>query len=343
VDLELDTFLVTVYVIVDEEYRQRFAPHKPVRPGPRPTLSDSEVLTLGLLAQWQRSRSERAFLRRARRDLRPYFPRLLSQSAFNRRLRDLAGVLAQLIPAIAARTRTLLGASAFEVLDGVPVPLARRCRGQHHRLFADEAAIGRGGCEKAWYFGQRLLLAVDGHGQIAGAVSGPANTDERFLADALLRWRVDATAPAPTGAGLDPVLGAAHRRRGQRQGPTGPLFLRGAAGVQADGPYLGDLGFRGRDWARHWRFDYGASVLTKGDYAAGPEGRPGRRWVSGLRQVVETVNGWLEDRFGLQFPRARTAWGLQTRLAAKLAAFNLAVHFNHLHARPPFVAIELWG
>lgn len=342
-DLDLDTFLTTVYVIVDEEYQQRFAPHKPRRPGPDAVLCDSEVLTLGLLAQWQRSRSERAFLRWARCELRAYFPRLLSQSAFNRRLRDLAGVLAHLVPAIAARTSALLGASPYEVLDGVPVPLARRCRGQHHRLFATEAAIGRGGSEKAWFFGQRLLLAVDGHGQITGAVSGPANTDERFLADALLRWRVNATAAAPTAAGLDPVLGPAHRSRGQRQGPTGPLLLRGAVGDPAPGPYLGDLGYRGEEWARHWRADYGATMLTKADYPPGPAGRPSRRWFSGLRQVVETVNGWLEDRFGLQFPRARTAWGLQTRLAAKLAAFNLAVHFNHLHGQPPFAAVDLWG
>jgi hypothetical protein len=339
VDLDWDTFLTTVYVIVDEEYQQRFAPHKPRRPGRCPVLSDSEVLTLGLLAQWQRSRSEREFLRRARRDLRAYFPQLLSQSAFNRRLRDLAGVLAHLAPAIAARTTALLGESAYAVLDGVPVPLARRCRGERHRLFANEAAIGRGGSEQAWFFGQRLLLAVDAHGQITGAVSGPANTAERFLADALLRWRVDATAPVPTAAQLDPVLGPAHRSRGSRQGPTGPLFLRGAAGAPADGPYLGDLGYRGRDWAGHWWTDYGARVLTKADLPPGPR----RRWFSGLRQVVETVNGWLGERFGLNFPRARTAWGLQTRLAAKLAAFNLAVHVNHLHGRPPFVAVELWG
>jgi hypothetical protein len=342
VDLDQDTFLTTAYVIVDEEYQAHFADQKPVRPGPRPTLSDSEVLTLGLLAQSQRSRSEREFLRWAGKALRAYFPHLVSQSAFNRRLRDLAGALARLVPAVAARTSALLGESAYQVLDGVPVPLARRCRGERHRLFADEAAIGRGGSERAWYFGQELLLAVDAHGQITGAVSGPANTEEHWLADALLRWRVDATAAAPTAAELDPALGPAHRRRGARQGPTGPLFRRGAAGAPADGPYLGDLGFRGRDWARHWRSDYGAGVLTKADYPRGPEGRPGRRWLSGLRQVVETVNGWLEDRFGLHFPRARTAWGLQTRLAAKLAAFNLAVHCNHLHGRPPFEAIE-WG
>jgi hypothetical protein len=333
---DLDTFLTTVYVIVDELYRTHYAPCKPTRPGPRPRVSDSEVLTLGLLAQWQRSRSERAFLRLACTPLAPYFPRWLCQSTFNRRLRDLAGVLAHLGPAIATRTSELLGPSAYEVLDGVPVPLARRCRGQHHRCFADEAAIGRGGSDKDWFYGGRLVLSVNVHGSITGAVSGAATTEEHWLAEALFRWRGAATAPVPTAAHLAPILGPAHRNGGQRQGPTGPVLLRGAAGTPAAGPYLGDLGYRGAEWRQHWHADYGATVLLKTDYPAGP----GRSWLSGLRQVVETVNGWLEERFGLHFPRAKTAWGLQTRLAAKLAAFNLAIHFNHLLGRPPFTAVE---
>jgi hypothetical protein len=334
VEPDLDTFLVTVYCVVDELYAELFGSLKPSRRGRKPIVSDSEVVTLGLLAQWQRSRSEREFLRSAKPWLQPYFPIWLSQSAFNRRLRDLAGVLAHLAPAVAARTSALLNPSAYEVLDGVPVPLARRCRGDRHRCFANEADIGRGGSDKDWFFGQRLVLSVDVHGSITGAVSGPASTEEHWLADALFRWRRAPLAPAPTADQVDPLLGPAHRAQGQRRGPAGPIFLRGAAGVPADGVYLGDLGYRGRNWSEHWRADYGALVLTKAAY---PD-QSSRRWFSRLRQIVETVNGCLEDRLGLQFPRARTAWGLQTRLAAKVAAFNLAVHFNYLVGRPPFTA-----
>jgi hypothetical protein len=334
--LELDSFLVTVYVMVDELYQAECAPHKPARPGHRPQLSDSEVLTLGILAQWQRSRSEREFLRLARQPLAPYFPRWLSQSSFNRRLRDLSGVLAHLTPRIAERTAELLGPSAYQVLDGVPVPLMRRCRGRRHRCFANEAAIGRGGSDKQWFYGQRLVLSVDVHGSITGAVSGPANTEERWLAEALFCRRVDPSAPDPTAEELDPVLGAAHRGGGHRQGPTGPLFLRGAAGTPWPDPYLGDQGYRGAEWRAHWHTDYGATVLLKSDYAAGPH----RARFSSLRQVVETVNGYLEEYLGLQFPRARTAWGLQTRLAAKLAACNLSRYVNALAGRGPFSAIE---
>ena len=52
--------------------------------------------------------------------------------------------------------------------------------------------------------------------------------------------------------------------------------------------------------------------------------------------MVETVFHTLSARFGLTFPRARTYWGLLTRLGAKVAAFNLAVYVNHLFNRPMF-------
>src|SRR5438046_9441864 len=90
-DLELATFLTAVYCVVDDLYRTEFAPGKPVRPGPKPALSDGEVLALAVLAQWQRRRSERAFLRYAARHWRAYFPRLLRQGQVNRGAPDPAG------------------------------------------------------------------------------------------------------------------------------------------------------------------------------------------------------------------------------------------------------------
>ena len=341
--LDVDTVLTTVYCIVDDLYRRHYAPHKPRRPGPRPALSDSEVLTVTLLAQWQPDRSERAFLAYAGRHWRPYFPRLLSQSAFNRRARDLCGVLSRLGPLVARQlTQTLTPTPAYAVLDSVPVPLMRRCRGGRHRLFAAEADFGHGGSDDDGYYGVQLLAVVTATGLITGFVVGPAATDERWLAEALLRWRTDPSAAPPTLAELTAVLGPSHRRGGQRRGPTGPLAPGLGVGEPEAGPYLGDLGFRGAAWQQHWQATYAATVLTKAAYdqAARPERRQARRWFCGLRQVIETVNGQLEATFGLQFPRARTYWGLLTRLAAKVAAFNLSVYLNQHGDRPTFAVIN---
>lgn len=340
--LDLDTFLVAVYCVVDDLYRAELAGAKPTRPGHRPELSDSEVLTLVLLAQWQQGRSERAFLRYAQHHWRAYFPRLLSQSAFNRRARDLAGVLARLGPLVSQHAARVLGLPpTYEIMDSLPIPLMRRCRGERHRLFGPEADIGQGGSDKDWFYGVRLLGIVNSLGLVSGFVVGPASTAEWWLAEVVFRWRLDPWAPYPTPAELNQIVGPSHQAGG-RKGPTGPLRPRWGAGNLGPGPVIADLGFRGAGWQRHWQADYGASLLTKEAYAglAETDRRPWERWLDGLRQAVETAFQWLTSTFGMTFPRARTYWGLLTRLAAKVAAFDFAVYLNHYFGRPPYAFVD---
>src|SRR5215207_7500529 len=84
--MDLETLLVYLYVVVDEWWQRECIPlvSKPGRP---PLLSDVEVLTLAILAQWPRWRSERDCFRFADTHLREYFPNLLSDSQLNRRIR----------------------------------------------------------------------------------------------------------------------------------------------------------------------------------------------------------------------------------------------------------------
>jgi len=60
-----------------------------------------------------------------------------------------------------------------------------------------------------------------------------------------------------------------------------------------------------------------------------------RRWQqASWRQIVETVNDQLTEVFGLACPRARSPWGLLTRVAAKVAALHLGRWLNRLCGRP---------
>ena len=340
--LDLDTCLVAVYCVVDDLYRAGLESAKPSRPGHRPELSDSEVLTLARLAQWQQGRSERAFLRYAQHHWRAYFPRLLSQSAFNRRARDLGGVLARLGPLVSQHFARALGLPVrYAVMDSLPIPLMRRCRGERHRLFGPQADIGQGGRDQDGFYGVRLLGVVNSLGLLSGFVVGPASTAAWWLAEAVFGWRLDPQAPPPTRAEIDHLLGPSHKAGG-RKGPTGPLGPRWGAGRLGPGPVIADLGFRGLSWQRHWQADYGASLLTKEAYAelAEVDRRPWERWLDGLRQLIETAFQGLTSTFGMTFPRARTYWGLLSRLAAKVAAFDFAVCLNHQFGRPPYAFMD---
>ena len=347
VELDLDTFLTAVYVVVDELYQEQVARSKPVRWGKAAEVSDSEVLTLAILAQWQPRRSEAAFLRYVAAHWRGYFPRQLCQEDFNRRARDLGGVLWALGPLIAARLAALVPQPpCYQVLDGIPVPLMRRCRGDRPKCFHAEAAVGRGGSDDDWYYGVCLLLCVDQAGSSTGFVAGPASTGERWLAEALLRWRADPSAPAPTAAHLDAILGPGKEKGGARRGPTGPIGPWLAAGDPAAVAYLADLGLAGRHWQRHWQEHYDALVLTKRDFQAlggVVDQTAAASCHASFRQVVETTNNFPDKYLGLKFPNARTYWGLITRLAAKVVAANLARYLNHCFGRLPFAHFDPLG
>ena len=58
--VDVDTFLTTLYVMVDD-LCQPYPPNG--KPGPEASLSASEVITLAIFARWGRFSSERDFYR----------------------------------------------------------------------------------------------------------------------------------------------------------------------------------------------------------------------------------------------------------------------------------------
>lgn len=323
-DLDLETFLTTLYVRVDDLYQQVIAPKMPVCGGPTPALSDSEVLCLGLAAQWRSGvpwKSERGFLRYMRKHELSMFPGLTSQSAFNRRLRRLWGGFILLQQAVAQQ---LLTADEYEVMDAVPVPVAHGARSFHPGWLADIARIGHGGNDR-YFFGLHLLLISSASGLATGWILGAGNIQDRWLAEGLLSAR----AGCPQLAGS----GAAHLHPPQDW--MGPVQASGSA----SGRFLGaDAGFTGPRWHQHWQADYGVEVVTPPDGLIPPATA---RWFSGLRQVIETVFAHLCDSFGLKYPGAHTTWGLITRIAAKLAAYNLGLAINRELGRDNFALATL--
>ncbi len=335
--LDLDTFLVALYTTVDDLYKEHFAPHKPIRPGPRCRLTDSEVLTLMICAQWL-NQSERWVVAYGHQHWRGYFPQLLCQSATNRRVRDLAYNLVWMVPLVATKLEAEF--ASYQIFDTLPVPLMRKCRGRKTRLFyANEAGIGKGGSDKDWYYGCKLLVAATPKGAITGFVLGPAGTQERWLADALLCWRVCPEARPWEPADVPP---ANKRDSSYYVGPTGPIWPREGVGASTTMPYIVDGGFSGVVWTGHWAKDYAALVFTPESYKA-DTAQAMRDFHARLRHVVETVNEHLEHQFHLPFPRARTRQGLLARVAAKLAAFNLGILMSRLFGGPDFAFATLFS
>ena len=122
--MDLDSFLVSLYVHIDDWWQANHPSTAP-RPGRPALLSASEVLTLAILAQWPRWRSERDFCRFAQAHLRGYFPNLCSQSRFNRRVRALEPELRALLQRALAE-QLCEPSVAYRLLDTTLIPAASR-------------------------------------------------------------------------------------------------------------------------------------------------------------------------------------------------------------------------
>jgi hypothetical protein len=92
--VDVDTFLTTLYVMVDDFCHSR--PQKEQHPGPNASLSPSEVITLAIFARWARFGSERDFYRYASTRLNEAFPTLPDRSQFNRLVRHTLSLIEEI-------------------------------------------------------------------------------------------------------------------------------------------------------------------------------------------------------------------------------------------------------
>ena len=190
--MDLDYFLVSLYVLIDDWWRERHPPAvRKKKPGRPALLADSEVLTLAILAQWPRFRSERDFWRFASSHLRSYFPNLLSQSQLNRRVRALEPELRALQDEVAGMLAD--PAAVYRIVDTTLVPALVRVRACRRGIFAGQASFGRCRSKTECVYGFKVALVVDPQGVVTAFGLAPANCDERPIGEAMIsRDRHDA-------------------------------------------------------------------------------------------------------------------------------------------------------
>src|SRR5688500_17226495 len=145
----------------------------------------------------------------------------------------------------------------------------RDCKRRGHGWLAGRADIGWSNA-LGWYEGFSLLTTVDPRGVITGFCFGAASTADQQLADTFFALRAR---------------------------PNRRLIGVGSA---ASGPYIADKGFEGAENCHRWLQSYGARVIHPPKRnSKKPWSKPLRKWVAGIRQIVETVYEKLFNTFGL--------------------------------------------
>jgi len=223
--VDVDTFLTALYVMLDD-FCQSHRPKR--RPGPEPSLSDSEVLTLAIFfARWSRFSSERDFYRYVSGYLRGAFPTLPDRSQFNRLVR----FYTQLIEEMALHLAEVLVEARqcpYEALDSSAMPV-RNAKRRGAGWLAGYADIGWSN-SLGWYEGFRLLAAVDPRGVITGFCFSAASSAEQQAAETFFAGRACPN-PRLLSVGSAARVALRHRQglRGCRKPPAVARLLRSAA------------------------------------------------------------------------------------------------------------------
>lgn len=189
--LDPDTFLPTVYVMADTFCTM--LPPAP-QPGPMPSLSRREVITLALFGQWAHVQSERDLYRYAKRHLWPAFPALPNRAQFPRRLRAHRDALSTFAVYLAGQQGA--HAAMYEALrcSGVPTRNTKRRGAGWLAGMTDIGWINRLG----WYDGLHLLPTVTPNGVITGFGVGAAGTKDQALADTFFALRQSPSQQMPS-------------------------------------------------------------------------------------------------------------------------------------------------
>jgi hypothetical protein len=235
--VDVDTFLTTLYVMVDD-FCQTQPPKR--RPDPEASLCQSEVITLAIFARWSRFASERDFYRYADGHMRGAFPTLPSRPQFKRLVR----LYTQTIEEIAVKLGKMLEyrAHAYQALDSSAMPV-RDAKPRGHGWLAGEADIGWSN-SIGWYEGFSLLATIEPTGTITGFCFGSASTADQPLAETFFAVRATPH-PRLTSVGsafsgthvTDKDFEGAHRTTGASSITTGRRSsIRPSATPESPGP-----------------------------------------------------------------------------------------------------------
>lgn len=184
--ISIPDLLTTIYVLADDWYQAhgRSLACPPGKPGPKPVFSDSEVITLMVSMDFIPYPAETQFIEHLRANYGALFPRLLTQSQYNRRARALR-LLTELFRRWVIEQLGAMRELDF-LLDTKPVPVIGYKRSKARTDFAGSAAFGVCASRRLHYFGYKLvcLATLDGLPIVYDLV--PANLDERQAAETVL-------------------------------------------------------------------------------------------------------------------------------------------------------------
>jgi hypothetical protein len=157
--MDRDTFIITVYCLVEEHY-QHLTATRPIRHGGfAPQLSDVEVITMVICGEFFKLPHDTDLFAYFRAHYAHFFPVLTNRTLFVRQ----AANLWQLQAAIQRRLVRLSchATDPVQVIDTIPLPVCTYSRGgRRDHCFPGQADYGSGAAKQLHYYGFKLGLCI---------------------------------------------------------------------------------------------------------------------------------------------------------------------------------------
>lgn len=238
--------------------------------------------------------SETAFFKFVKRNYRPLFPQLLERSRYHRRSKSLFKLMNLIRQMMLVHLDIHL--QQWHIMDSMPVPVCGYSRAGRSHHFAAQFGVNHDALYGYCAAKQQAFYGFRLHLMV---------TTQGVIAHFVL---------AP-GSHHDVTVA--------------PELLES---YRASIRVGGDKGYVGLSKSLTHPADYQLILQNRQNQA--PNTRAETCFLALFRKIVETTNAQLAEQFNLQYTRAKSAWGLMSRVVNKITAHTLAVYLNALADRP---------
>lgn len=181
--MPLTDLIIRAFCLIDDALTAFVRDRGPIRSrGPRPTLADSEVLTIEVVGALLGIETDAGLYRHFRRHHADLFPALalVHRTTFTRQAAALWGVKAALWDHLVALTHR---DDRLSIVDSFPVPVCRFARATFCRRFAGVATYGRDEVARQTFYGLRAHVRVAWPGVVVACDLAPGHVSDAAMAD----------------------------------------------------------------------------------------------------------------------------------------------------------------
>lgn len=174
--MSVEYFIIAVYCLVDDVMNGLLKGKNLRQRGFNPALTDSEMITMELVAEFQGIDTDKGTWEYFCNHWRALFPNLGSRANFAKHAANLWRMKQQIQKALAEQMGAFT--DSLHIADGFPVPVCHFRRANFSQVFAGEATYGY--CAKSeTYYGFKGNLLINSDGVITGVTLSQAHIDER--------------------------------------------------------------------------------------------------------------------------------------------------------------------